>query len=192
MMFRREVLKRIESGEITSAFRKWRRPSVKSGGTLKTSVGLLSIDSVERVRGNEITDAEAVSAGYDGAESALKELNERHEGEAFRIRFRLVGPDPRIELRQREDLTADEWQDLERRLERLDRASRIGPWTEEVLDLIARNAGIRSGDLAPEVGQQQKKFKLNVRKLKNLGLTESLEVGYRLSPLGRALLERLK
>jgi len=30
-----------------------------------------------------------------------------------------------------------------------------------------------------------------VRKLKELGLTESLEVGYRLSPRGRALLERL-
>lgn len=159
---------------------------------MKTSIGLLSIDSVERVSGSEITDAEAVSAGYDGAESALKELNERPLGEAFRIRFRLVGPDPRIELRQRKDLTADEWRNLEQRLGRLDRASQTGPWTEEVLDLIARNAGVRSGDLAPEVGQQQKKFKLNVRKLKNLGLTESLEVGYRLSPLGRALLERLK
>jgi ribosomal protein S19E (S16A) len=29
-----------------------------------------------------------------------------------------------------------------------------------------------------------------VRKLKELGLTESLEVGYRLSPRGRALLDR--
>ena len=81
MMFRRETLARIQTREITSAFRKWRRPSVKSGGTLKTSIGLLSIDSVERVSGSEITDAEAVSAGYDGAVSALKELNERPEGE---------------------------------------------------------------------------------------------------------------
>ena len=32
-------------------------------------------------------------------------------------------------------------------------------------------------------------FKVNVRKLKGLGLAESLEVGYRLSPRGRALLE---
>ena len=31
-------------------------------------------------------------------------------------------------------------------------------------------------------------FKLNVRKLKALGLTESLEVGYRLSPRGAAFL----
>jgi hypothetical protein len=30
-----------------------------------------------------------------------------------------------------------------------------------------------------------------VRKLKELGLTESLQVSYRLSPRGRALLERM-
>ena len=35
-------------------------------------------------------------------------------------------------------------------------------------------------------------FKLNVRKLKALGLTESLEVGYRLSPRGKSLLHRLR
>lgn len=33
-------------------------------------------------------------------------------------------------------------------------------------------------------------IKRDVRKLKALGLTESLEVGYRLSPRGRAYLER--
>jgi hypothetical protein len=35
---------------------------------------------------------------------------------------------------------------------------------------------------------ERQAFKLNVRKLKELGLTESLEVGYRLSPLGEAFL----
>jgi hypothetical protein len=33
-------------------------------------------------------------------------------------------------------------------------------------------------------------FKTDVRKLKGLGLTESLEVGYRLPPRGQAWLER--
>jgi hypothetical protein len=33
-------------------------------------------------------------------------------------------------------------------------------------------------------------FKLDVRKLKELGLTESLPVGYRLSPRGEFLLQR--
>jgi hypothetical protein len=35
-------------------------------------------------------------------------------------------------------------------------------------------------------------FKTDVRKLKGLGLTESLEVGYRLSPRGVALLAALR
>jgi predicted transcriptional regulator len=36
------------------------------------------------------------------------------------------------------------------------------------------------------------RFKANVRKLKALGLTESLEVGYRLSPRGEAVLRKLE
>jgi len=35
------------------------------------------------------------------------------------------------------------------------------------------------------------RFKRRVRQLKELGLTESLEVGYRLSPRGRAVLKDL-
>jgi hypothetical protein len=50
---------------------------------------------------------------------------------------------------------------------------------------------VRAGDLAAAAGREQPAFKTDVRKLKELGLTESLEVGYRLSPRGRALLERL-
>lgn len=42
------------------------------------------------------------------------------------------------------------------------------------------------------LGVDKEWFKLNVRKLKNLGLTESLETGYRISPRGRALLKRAK
>jgi hypothetical protein len=38
------------------------------------------------------------------------------------------------------------------------------------------------------LGQEKLQFKVNVRKLKALGLTESLETGYRLSPRGVAFL----
>ena len=40
------------------------------------------------------------------------------------------------------------------------------------------------------VGRDTLAFKANVRKLKGLGLTESLAVGYRLSPRGVAVLAR--
>jgi hypothetical protein len=45
--------------------------------------------------------------------------------------------------------------------------------------------------LARQAGADVLSFKRRVRRLKEPGLTESLEVGYRLSPRGRALLERL-
>lgn len=41
-------------------------------------------------------------------------------------------------------------------------------------------------DLALELGLETLAFERDVRKLKELGLTESLEIGYRLSPRGRA------
>jgi hypothetical protein len=41
-------------------------------------------------------------------------------------------------------------------------------------------------------GMETAPFKRNVRKLKELGLTESLEVGYRLSPRGQAFMKTLK
>jgi hypothetical protein len=57
--------------------------------------------------------------------------------------------------------------------------------------LIADRPGVRAADLAAAEGREKLPFKADVRKLKELGLTESLEVGYRLSPRGRALLSRL-
>jgi hypothetical protein len=52
-------------------------------------------------------------------------------------------------------------------------------------------AATLAATLAEELGQEKLVFKRNVRKLKELGLTESLEIGYRLSARGRALLKRL-
>ncbi len=59
-----------------------------------------------------------------------------------------------------------------------------------MLRLIGDRPGVRAGDLAAELGRERLAFKADVRKLKALGLTESLEVGYRLSPRGRAYLAR--
>ena len=77
-----------------------------------------------------------------------------------------------------------------RRLERLDRASRNGPWTRSALAIIDRRPGVRAAELAHELGRETPAFKRDVRKLKELGLTESLPTGYRLSPRARALMRR--
>jgi hypothetical protein len=84
-----------------------------------------------------------------------------------------------------------ELDELRRRLARFDAASRSGAWTQAALLLIARRPAVLASRLAKELGQATVEFKRNVRKLKELGLTESLEVGYRLSPRGCRLLELL-
>jgi hypothetical protein len=184
VLFRQDVLRRIGEGEVTLAFRRWRRPSVKAGGTLRTRVGVLAIDSVEVVDESEVTESDARRAGAESRESLLREG--QLERPLYRIEFRLAGPDPRIALRERVDISPAERADIDARLSRLDAASRHGPWTRKVLGLIAERPGTRAPDLAASVGRETAPFKADVCKLKELGLTESLRIGYRLSPRGRA------
>jgi hypothetical protein len=54
-----------------------------------------------------------------------------------------------------------------------------------VLKLIADRPEVRAPDLAASLGLETLVFKRDVRKLKALGLTESLTVGYRISPRGQ-------
>ncbi len=191
MLFKRRFLEGISRGTVRLAFRRWRRPTVKSGGTLLTAVGRLAIDDVSRVSPEAIGDGEARLAGYDDASALRKDLDRRSGGDVYRIAFHLDGPDPRIALRERADLTDAELADLRSRLERLDRAGRSGPWTRATLAAIRDNPGVRAPDLAAGLRLESQPFKRNVRKLKALGLTESLEVGYRLSPRGARALEAL-
>jgi hypothetical protein len=184
VLFPQDVLRRIGEGEVTLAFRRWRRPTVKAGGTLRTRVGVLAIDSVEAVGEEDVTDADARRAGAADRDALLAGL--RPEGRLHRIEFRLAGPDPRIALRERSEISPAERAEIDARLARLDAASRHGPWTAAVLDLIADRPATPAADLAASLGRERARFKADVRKLKELGLTESLEVGYRLSPRGRA------
>ncbi len=190
MLFTANILKRIPTGEVTLAFRRWRRPSVKTNGTQKTGIGVLAIESVEKITEDEITEADAVNAGCVDRRTLLEELHGR-AGELYRIAFSYSGEDPRIQLREDDELTDSDFAEIRARLERFDAASRQGAWTRQILDVIRKHPGTVSGELAGMTGHEQKWFKSQVRKLKNLGLTISLEVGYRLSARGAAFLDRL-
>ncbi len=190
MLLKQDTLRGIESGSITVAFRRWRRPTVKEGGTLLTSIGQLAIEAVEVVDLEEITESEAVAAGFSGLAPLRSQLSQR-AGDVYRIRLSLAGPDPRVPLRE-EIPEGAELDSILRRLARLDSRGGSGPWTCPVLTLLHERSGVRAGDLAPDAGMDKADFKTNVRKLKGLGLTESLSVGYRLSPRGEAVLGRLQ
>jgi len=130
--------------------------------------------------------ADARRAGYPSRAALLEELSGR-DGRTYRIALRFAGEDPRRQLRERGKLDASELEGVLGRLDRLDRASRHGPWTRAVLELIRERPGVRAPGLAASMGRETKPFKADVRKLKELGLTESLEVGYRLSPRGKTV-----
>jgi hypothetical protein len=150
---------------------------------------VLSIDAVDVVDQSKISADEARRAGYASVEALRNELDRRSEGDVYRIRLHRVSDDPRIALRHDVDLDAAQIDAISVRLARLD-AARDTPWTRMVLDLIRAHPATRAPDLAASLGRETKSFKADVRKLKALGLTESLVVGYRLSPRGEAFLDQ--
>ncbi|GAB3297310.1 hypothetical protein EK0264_15895 [Epidermidibacterium keratini] len=188
MMIRPEILAAIKAGEVDLAFRRWDRPRVRVGTKLRTRAGLLEVTSLEQVAPSRITAAEAKRAGA----ASLKELRGLLEMKAdrptFKVGLRYVGGDPRDELRATVPST-DEISAISARLDRLDAASPIGPWTRATLEIIDRRPTVRAPDLAAELGRETGEFKKDVRKLKELGLTESLDIGYRISPRGVALID---
>ena len=189
MLIPRDTLDRIARGEITMAFRRWQRPTVKTGGTLLTRAGQLEIKSADTVAAGEITEADAARAGFDSREELIAELDRRGDGEIYRITFGALNADPRIALREA-PLDEKQIAMLRAKLARLDAASPIGAWTRKTLEVIRDHPAVRAGDICKLVGQDRATFKPNVRKLKAMGLTISLEVGYRLSPRGEELLRR--
>lgn len=185
MLIKDEVVEKIRAGSITVLFRRWSRPGAKAGGTQMTQGGVVGIDSVEVVDEADITEADAVASGYTDREDLITHLNYR-EDPIYRIGVRWVGEDPRIAMR--EGVDDSDIAEIIAKLDKMDRTSKRGAWTQSYLEVIRDMPATYSGLLANYLGISQADFKPWVRKLKALGLTESLEVGYRLSPRGERVL----
>ena len=187
MLLRMAVLERIVSGEISLVFRRWRRPTVRSGGSLRTALGVLRILDVAVVTEVDISEADAGRAGFSSRAALLEGLGAR-EGQVYRIAVEYAGADPRIALRRRDDLSDAEVERIIGKLQRFDAQSSAGPWTARVLAAIEAQPGVVSRTLAELLDCDRDWLKPQVRKLKNLGLTVSLTTGYELSPRGRVVL----
>lgn len=192
MLIPNAVLERIVAGEVDLAFRRWRKPGAVVGGTHRTAVGVIAIDSVDVVRLQDITAAEARRSGWPTRAALVAFLRKKSDGRIYRIGLHYAGPDERAELRERTDLTSEELDDLARRLSDMDARSKRGPWTRPYLELIEARPAELAEDLAHSLGREKLPFKADIRRLKELGLTESLRVGYRLSPRGKLVLEHLR
>ncbi len=188
MMIRPAELAAIVTGEVDLAFRRWARPRVKVGTRMRTAVGLVEVTSIDQVEPASLTEDDACRAGAHSLTTLLDALAARPDDPVFRVGLRHSGRDPREVLRETVP-DDDEVATLNAWLDRLDASSSEGPWTRASLDLIDLFPGRRAPELAEQVGRETASFKRDVRKLKERGLTESLDIGYRLSPRGRAVVD---
>ena len=139
MLLKRRILDGIADGSITLLFRRWRRPTVKAGGSLKTAIGVLAIGAVDQIR--SIAAKDAIRAGYPTVDALNADL--AAEGALYRIEVRLAGADPRIALRRKTRIAAAELADMEAKLKR----------TRPILELIARYPGGRLPPVAARPGR---------------------------------------
>ena len=191
MLIKNAVIEKIRSGDITLIFRRWKRAGVKAGGTQMTQLGVVGVDSVDVVTERKITEADAKAAGFESKKALLADLYDREE-DIYRIGVRWVGEDPRKELRTNDKLTKTELDEIIANLRKLDAGSQRGDWTQLYLQMIHDQPNTHAQILAESIGLTIPTFKPWVRKLKALGLTESLRPGYRLSPRGQKILEALR
>ena len=201
MLISKPVAEAIRAGTVTQAFRRWDAPRVKAGGVQLTPAGLVRFDAVSRVRDpDRLTERDARKAGVKDLATLRTFLTPRERKPSprggrggdtvYRIRLSWAGEDPRIALR--ESLPDDETlRDIATRLHRLD-ARPTGAWTREILEWIRDHPRVVSKELAALRDVELLPMKVDIRKLKALGLTISHDVGYELSPRGTAYLEWLE
>jgi hypothetical protein len=200
VLLTKPTLDGIVAGEIDLVFRLWRKPTVKAGGRLRTQVGVLAIEVVEIIDLADIDDDQARRAGFESAERLVHELTRPRPGGGrgrtamvdetsvpYRVCVSFAGPDDRVERRE-QLLDPAELEAIVAKLAAMDARSKQGPWVQRTLELIHAWPARRAPELAEIHGYETLTWKAQVRRLKELGLTESLTVGYRLSPRGEQVL----
>jgi hypothetical protein len=194
LLFKKPFFAGLESGAITLTFRRWQKPHVRPGGRYRCHpIGVLEVDAISRVTVAAITEDDAARAGFpsrDALVAYLAELGPLDDGtELYRVVLHHGGDGDRVELALAAELTPEDVAIITKKLAAMDRDE---PWTRKTLALIDKHPRVAASKLAAKLGRETQPFKIDVRKLKKLGLTQSFEVGYELSPRGRAYLAKRK
>ena len=194
LLFKKPFWAGLESGAITLTFRRWQKPHVRPGGRYRCHpIGVLEVDAIDHVPVSAITEVDALAAGFAGRAALvayLAELGPLDDSTlVYRVALHHGGDGDRVELALADSLTPDDVAAITAKLAKLDKRS---PWTAQTLALIATRPRVAASKLAASIGRETAPFKIDVRKLKKLGLTQSFEVGYELSPRGKAFMLALE
>ena len=191
LLFKKPFWEPLVTGAVTLTFRRWQKPHVRVGGRYRCHpIGVLEVDAVSVVRQKDITEDDAKRAGFGSRKELVDYLAELgpldDKTEIWRVELHHGGDGDRVELALETDLTADDVAKIEAKLAKMDED---GPWTKRTLAIIEKHPRVAAGELAKKLGREKLSFKEDVRRLKKLGLTQSFEVGYEISPRGRAFLD---
>jgi hypothetical protein len=192
LLFEKAFHAGLVSGAITLTFRRWDKPHVKAGGRYRCHpIGVIEVDRVEFVKVADIAAKDAKRAGFESREHLVEYMRSKTTGvlndstELWRVEMHHAGDGDRVSIAMEDKLSTDDVEAIAEKLERMDAKT---AWTAETLAIIAKRPRIAASKLAAELGRETKPFKADVVKLKKLGLTQSFEVGYEISPRGRAYL----
>ena len=194
LLFKKPFWEGLQSGAITLTFRRWQKPHVKPRGRYRCHpIGVLEVDAIELVTVGSITGEDAKRAGFETREALvayLAELGPLEESTTvYRVELHHGGDGDRVELALEAELAVDDVKTISAKLAKMDKS---GAWTGKTLALIDKHPRIAASKLAAKLKRETQPFKIDVRKLKKLGLTQSFEVGYEISPRGRAYLAAAK
>lgn len=194
LLFQKRFHEGLLSGAVTVTFRRWDKPRVRVGGRYRCHpIGVLEVTRVEQVTVASITPADARRSGFESREDLVAYIRTARERDdltdattLWRVELHHGGDGDRVELALETELSAEDVATLTRKLARMDQDE---AWTKKTMALIDEHPRVAASKLAAKLGRETLPFKEDVRKLKKLGLTQSFEVGYEISPRGRAFLE---
>jgi hypothetical protein len=194
LLFQKRFHAGIVDRSVRLTFRQWDKPHVRVGGRYRVHpLGVVEVEEVGRVAVRDIGEAEAKLAGFESRTELLEYLRERapitEATQIWRIKFHHGGDGDRVELALEDKLSPEDVKSITERLKRLDAKRR---WTQKTMELIAQNPKVAASQLAIKLKRDKVELKEDIRKLKRLGLTESYEVGYDLSPRGKAFFRAKK
>ncbi|MBL8949295.1 MAG: hypothetical protein JNK82_00865 [Myxococcaceae bacterium] len=185
LLFQKRFHQGLVDGSITLTFRRWQKPHVKAGGRYRVHpIGVVRVEAVTLVTDADISPADALACGFESLD-ALHAYLKPGPQPLYRVVLHHAGDGDRIEAATDDNLTPVALAELKKRVARLERS---GPWVKKVMRLIDRHPRVAASKLAKKLKRETLPFKVDVRKLKRLGLTMSFEVGYEVSPRGRRFL----